>query len=83
MMRIAHSILAPLIKEWVNRHQHVHPNVLVTYLTSEVVSFGNNFLRRQITVPTWNVIETKGGQKINWTAFLELPENLFNDKFID
>lgn len=83
MLRIAQAILAPLIKEWVARHQHVRSNVLVVYLTSEVMSFGSNFLQKEIVVPTWSVIEKKGGQTVNWQAFLELPENLFNDVFVD
>lgn len=73
MTRIVQSIMTPLVKEWVNRHQHVRPNVLVVYLTSEVVNFGTNFLSKQIVVPTWEVIEKKGGKNANWKAFLEIP----------
>jgi len=47
------------------------------------MSFGSNFLRKKIVVPTWSAIEKKGGKAVNWNAFLEIPENLFNDVFID
>ena len=78
MLGIAQSVLTPLIKEWVHKHQHVPPNVLVVYLTTEVMNFGTNFLNKQLLIPNWDAIKNKGGKSVDWLAFLEIPENLFN-----
>jgi hypothetical protein len=39
--------------------------VLVVYLTSEVVSSGTNFLTKKVTVPSWDIIEKKGGSSVS------------------
>lgn len=82
MMGIVNSILKPLLKGWTRRHQHVDPTVLVTYLTSAVVDFGTTFTRKDVLVPTWDMIN-QVDNSINWMTFLEKPENLLNEKFVD
>ncbi len=56
MIGIVNSIMTPLLKDWIGRHQHIDPAVLVTYLTSAVVDFGTAFIRRDVLVPTWTMI---------------------------
>jgi hypothetical protein len=56
MLTIVRSIMAPLIRQWVNNHRHIDVKVLVTYLTSAVMEFGIGFVSKPVITPTWQAI---------------------------
>jgi hypothetical protein len=70
LMAITKTVLAPFAREWVTLHQQISPHVLVTFLTSALISFGNQLLSEPVVVPTWEVILKKGGKEFNWQALL-------------
>lgn len=71
-----------MIRQWVVTNRTIDTHVAVSYLTSAVAKFGLNFFKKKIEVPTWSML-TKIYKTMNWGSFLEKPENLFNEAFID
>jgi hypothetical protein len=82
LTKIAQSILAPLIKDWLARHEHAAMNVLIANLSAGLVDFGLTFIQKAVVVPTWHAI-TKADPALNWHVILERPENLLNERFLD
>ena len=72
MMRIVLFILSPMLRGWATKHEQIDPVVLVSSLNSAVVDFGSSFTRKDVLVPTWEMIQ-EPDPSINWVAFLEKP----------
>lgn len=71
-MKIVVSILSPMLRGWAKKHEQIDAVVLVSYLTSAVVDFGSSFTRKDVLVPTWDMIQ-EADRSINWVVFLEKP----------
>lgn len=83
LFNIVINVILPLIKDWANQYPNISVGILVAHVTAATVEFWNSFISRPVVVPTWDIITTKGGKDISWHSFLEQPDNLFNNSFLN
>lgn len=74
--------MRPFLRQWVEAHRNIDHHVLVAYFTNSIVNSGMQLVQSKVITPNWTDL-MKFNRKINWLEFLELPENLFRQDFVD